>query len=178
MNYLFFVEGETEQSLVKKQFHGKVEVLNLWNANLKKIQAKIQRLSPRDTYLFIVFDTDELGNVLNFIGTINSLKTHCKELFILQQMRNFEDELCHACQCKMTELFAMFAADGKNYFKQRFIASSDCLSQLKKQGFSLERLWARRLIDELDCLKKNRADGKSLGTIRQLVRIPPEYPPL
>ena len=88
MNYLFFVEGETEQALVKKQFHGKVEVLNLWNANLKKIQAKIQRLSPMYTYLFIVFDTDELGNVSSFIDAIKLLALHCKKLFILQIIIN------------------------------------------------------------------------------------------
>ena len=105
----------------------------------QKTQTKVQCLSPRDTYLFIVFDTDELGNVSSFIDAIKLLALHCKKLFILQQTQHFEDELCYACQCKMTELVAMFAADGKNNFKQRFIASSDSLSQLKKQGFSPNR---------------------------------------
>ncbi len=40
MNYLFFVEGKTEQALVKKQFHGKVEVLNLWDTSPKKYKLK------------------------------------------------------------------------------------------------------------------------------------------
>ncbi len=151
-NYLIFVEGETEEHLLKQlQVIGKIQKINLWDTDVNK---HLRRFKP-NTLVYVVYDTDVAQSSTNIDRFNNNLAILQSKKFlggIVQQTLNFEDELVIACsQLKNTKaLFKAFNAVNANEFKSQFIKTNNTLSILEKQGFNNLKLWQQPISGYVD----------------------------
>ena len=98
-----------------------------------------------NTTVILVFDTDvEEESLLKRLShNIKILKNskRVKEIIIIPQVSNFEDELVYATDIKSIEQF--FPKCTKKEFKSKFIKLPDIRKQLEKHNFSIKKLWSR-----------------------------------
>ena len=149
-SWLFLVEGHTEQALLKelKEHHNlivkDIRIFNLWNANLKSL---LPMIKP-NMGVVVIFDTDTLDKIDDFMNNLSLLSRMVKHLFLIQQNENFEDELCFACNCTRTNLFKSFAqkrTDDRSVseFKKNFLRCPNRIKRLEEIKFSHARIWSK-----------------------------------
>lgn len=139
---LYLVEGETEKvfltalMLDQKLEHGRVQIFNCWDRKV----TSILRSFPRAGFdkIYILFDTDVIQRVDNFIHSVKEIRKVSKRVFLLQQTRHFEDELVYSCSQlnSVDNLFAEFDAQGADKFKREFIRVSNRLERLNRIGLA------------------------------------------
>lgn len=154
-NNTYIVEGETEVVLLQHLFDkgvlapGKKQVFNLWEKDVSKIRRKF---SKTNNTIYIIFDMDVLVANAKFNKNLKALvgdKT-VKEIILMPQRLNFEDELSHSCGCGLQALYDLFNAAGAGEFKSRFIASKAISKTLTIQGFDHRKLWVRPVVEQIE----------------------------
>ena len=144
----YFVEGETEKAFIeqiKNQYvlSGKINVLNILQNEIKN--SRLISIKPNTT-IILIFDTDvqkkELLNRLAQNIKILKASKHIKEIVVIPQVLNFEDELVYATNIKSIEKFIPNCT--KKEFKSKFIKlGSNIVAMLEKQDFNADKLWSR-----------------------------------
>lgn len=144
-----FVEGETEEKLVKALFKIKCKKFNLWNVNPQKLEASLRVLQDlSEVYILIDTDEDITLKMHNFVCNIKALIKNKIKVHILVQTYNFEDELCYSMNLKKEKMIQFFNADNIKVFKNNFLKENDLLVKLNKIGFKVEKLWNRANLNE------------------------------
>ncbi|MGV3749290.1 hypothetical protein ACV8R2_02445 [Citrobacter freundii] len=158
---IFFVEGETEKSLLNdfkkmdKDPIKRIIKINLWNTDVKKILPNLTETNN----IVIIFDTDLKQGIERFNKNIDAILARKHTVYLLQQTDNFEKELTYSCQCNQKNLFEEFCKKitSADNFKNSFIKCNTRLEKLKSLGFSKNRIWCRDLIDELKHKKAHKS---------------------
>ncbi|MDM1334709.1 hypothetical protein HXZ93_01450 [Acinetobacter pseudolwoffii] len=135
----YFVEGECEDHFIKHAgLMGRIIKLDLSERNEAQIN-KLLTNFPRNKKhiaLNIVFDTDVLINdrtkLERFITNIRFLKKGGYILKLLQQHKNFEEELFYSLRVNKQRLFEKFSARNDREFKQNFIADKKPYTKLQE----------------------------------------------
>ena len=144
----YYVEGETEKVFIeqiknKYVLSGKIDVLNILQNEIKN--SRLMNIKP-DTTIVLIFDTDieEEGLLKKLENNIKILRgsKRVKEIIIIPQVLNFEDELVFATNIKSIEKFIPNCT--KKEFKSKFIKlGSKMVAMLEKHGFNTDKLWSR-----------------------------------
>lgn len=144
----YFVEGDTEKAFIeqirnKYVLSGKIDVLNILQNEIKN--SRLISIKPNTT-IILIFDTDvqkkELLNRLAQNIKILKASKHIREIVIIPQVLNFEDELVYATNIKSIEKFIPNCT--KKEFKSKFIKlGSSMVAMLEKQDFDADKLWSR-----------------------------------
>lgn len=151
----YLVEGECEDQLIKlSDLIGRIEYIDLCEKNVDQINRWSTKLSgnKRKIFLNIVFDTDVmLGDrivLLRFIDNIRFLKRKGFNVRLLQQHKDFEDELCSCLKISKKTLFNKFNARNDREFKRNFIIDKKGFTKLQElcPDFAL---WCSSCIFEL-----------------------------
>ncbi|EOX6949220.1 TPA: hypothetical protein ACXE54_002432 [Klebsiella michiganensis] len=150
---IFFVEGETEKSLlndfkkIDKDPIKRIIKINLWNTDVKKLLPNLTEVND----IVIIFDTDSKVGIQRFNSNIEAILSRKHSVYLLQQTSNFEHELIYSCNCTQKNLFEEFCKKivSADNFKNSFIKCTTRLDKLKSLGFSKDRIWSRGLILEL-----------------------------
>lgn len=159
---IMFVEGETEMSFFQKLKRDKriaiksIVKKNLWQDNIKNYAITI----PKNSELYIVFDSDEVGQAKRFIDNVNFLRRRGHSIFLLQQKNNFEEELAWCCGKTLPKFITAFCVkktSGVSDFKRDFIACGNPLSKLLDLGLQETILFSRELHEALRPLIKMKS---------------------
>ena len=150
---IFYVEGENEEHFLRHASSGgRIKRFNFWQQDVKKI---IRRLN-QNYCVTIIFDTDAIGDneLRRFFSNIQKLDSICHRVTLLQQSKNFEDELIYSCQRKKKDLFDRFNAKSHKEFKRNFNGTTNVMSVLDQLGFDRELMWSKPIIKELKALNR------------------------
>lgn len=168
-NIIIFVEGETERHLLNNMKiegmarYSKILKVNFWQDDIVKI---IPFLSDTKAIILIIFDTDciEVKTEKRFKNNLKNLEKRGYRFHLLQQTKNFEDELIYSCCITHGKLISHFCGEylSKSEFKSKFLSCGNPVSKLKKINFSGKRLWARNLINELNDFSKYKGSYNKL----------------
>ena len=149
----YFVEGDTEKAFIeqirnKYVLSGKIDVLNILQNDIKN--SRLISIKPNTT-IILIFDTDvqkkELLNRLAQNIKILKASKHIKEVVVISQVLNFEDELVYATNIKSIEKFIPNCT--KKEFKSKFIKlGSNMVAMLEKQDFDADKLWSRSVNED------------------------------
>ena len=142
----YFVEGECEKKLINELkvpkadlfLPGKVEVLNVVREKISK--QRLMVLNPK-TNIILIYDIDvENTEILSY--NLEMLKKYnFKNVYQIQSINNFEDELVYATSLKkINEMYNTVSVDE---FKTKFIHQNDLLSKLKKINYDNSKMWSR-----------------------------------
>ena len=144
--YHYFVEGECEEKLINVLkvpkanmiLPGKVEVLNVVKEKISN--QRLMVLNPK-TNIILVYDIDiEQTEILKY--NINLLKKHnFKNIYHIQSINNFEDELVYATSLK--RINDMYNTVSVEEFKTKFVHQNDLLSKLKRINYDNSKMWSR-----------------------------------
>ncbi|MEX6283216.1 hypothetical protein AB6F89_14750 [Providencia hangzhouensis] len=145
----FFVEGETEDILIKdlkRKYNFTVKnirIINLWNITERKLKVLLTTLEPKKSNVFIVYDIDRTENIDNFLKNINIITKYSSKTYILQQNNNFEEELAYACNKTKQLIYNCFCAQitSCDNFKNSFIDCRNRLEKLEGLNFNDNKLW-------------------------------------
>lgn len=174
MQYIFLVEGETEEKLVKVLFVGQIRRVNLWSLPNRKIGTIIRPIPQNNTRVLVICDTDQTACYDNFIKNFHEIKRHVgkNNIFLLPQTQNFEHEMLFCLSTKRKDLQKMFNnASGEQQLKKHFIEEKRLLEKLESQGFNLSKLWSRELCSVLSELKEFRKELRNCCTLRPEISL-------
>ncbi|MFU0945797.1 hypothetical protein ACM26Q_08720 [Kluyvera ascorbata] len=155
---IVFVEGETELALFQKLKQSKkinvksVVKKNLWQECIKNYAITI----PKGSELFVIFDSDEVGQNERFINNILFLSRRGHNIYLLQQSSNFEEEIAWCCGKSVKKLVSDFCTkrtSGVNDFKRDFIACANPVARLVKLGLQDSKWFSRDLHESLHPLR-------------------------
>lgn len=169
MNYIFLVEGETEEKLINSLFIGQIRKVNLWSLPNKKIGTITRPIPQNNTRVLVICDTDQTASYENFIKNFHEIKRHVgkSNIILLPQVKNFEHEMLFCLNVKRKELYEMFNnASGDQQFKKHFIAERRLCEKLENCKFDLSKLWSRDLCPELSELTEYRRKLNNCCSIR------------
>lgn len=143
----FLVEGDDEKDfLLSVKKIGKVLKLNLWQDDVSKFISYFDK----KTNIYMIYDTDCVENIEKFIENLNTLKRNSKNIYLLQQTLNFEDEMMRCFNLRrQKDLYSIFSATTLSDFKRNFRSESDLFSKLKNSGFLYKNLWGEEIIEQL-----------------------------
>lgn len=154
----FWVEGDCEKKLIHSlSLIGKIDILDLSERTTEQLQRMVGKLSSnrKNLKLYIVFDTDilirEKKCLERFTQNINFLIKQKFNVYLLQQHRDFEEELCFCLNMSMKELHHQFQARNQREFKSNFIHEKNLINKLKLGKDS--KFWQSNLIEILDSFK-------------------------
>ena len=143
----FLYEGDDEEHFLKSlKKMGKIKKLNLWQDEASKFIS----LFGKKVSIYIIYDTDHVGNIEKFIENLNVLKRNSKNIYLLQQTLNFEDEMMQCFNLRrQRDLYNIFSATTLSDFKHNFRTESNLFYKLKNSGFSYRNLWGGNIINQL-----------------------------
>ena len=143
INYIYFVEGETEERAIKilnKRYieAGKVVVLNQ-----KRITAGYIRTIPKSSCVILIFDTDNDTYFATLKDNVNKLKKDNKRIDIvfIPQVKNFEDEVVYSTS--ITNITDLLNSKSRSDFKSDFLRITNVLEKLEKNLFDIQKFWSR-----------------------------------
>ncbi len=143
--YHYFVEGECEKKLIDEFkipkvnliLPGKVDVLNVVYEKISN--QRLMALNPK-TNIILIYDIDvESTDILNY--NIEMLKKYFKNIYHIQSINNFEDELVYSTSLK--KINDMYNTTSVDEFKTKFIHQNDLFSKLKKINYNNSKMWSR-----------------------------------
>jgi hypothetical protein len=157
----YLVEGECEDSFIKSSnLIGRVECLDLSEKSSEQINKWSTKLpgNKKKIFLNIVFDTDVLidrsSHLCKFIENVKFLKKKGFNVRLLQQHRNFEEELIYCLKINKKELFNKFNARNIKEFKHNFINEKKKSSKLIELNSSMV-FWTSVGISQLEDVKEH-----------------------
>lgn len=138
------VEGENELNYWRAMpFLGTPKKFNLWHAKPAKLKSLLLKIK-RDEQIIIIADTDELVNLDNFNRNVIEIKKHCQLLpMVILQCKNFEDELCYSCGCKIKALYDLFGVTGLDNLKTQINQEQYLRKKLSKINHQITLMWER-----------------------------------
>lgn len=143
-NFLYYVEGETEVTLVKalKEKYiqsGKIIKKNLVSSVVSKLE--LRTITP-NTIVVIVIDTD-IDKVDIFDKNIMELKKskHIKKIVTILQINKLEDELLYSTNIK--DIIFFLPSRSKSDFKRDFCRCTNIGAKLESHGFDINKIWSR-----------------------------------
>ena len=149
-NYVYFVEGDTEQKIIdvlKTNMEsiqpGRTIVFNIFQDTITP--ARLTRLSP-GTIVIIVFDTDQVNpNFKLYDSNLKKLKKarNVTDIILIPQCKNFEDEIVFSTTINKIESF--FPSESVSKFKADMLKVNDITlsKKLEKHQFDIDKFWSR-----------------------------------
>ena len=148
--YHYYVEGENERVLVEilskckdEKFNvirpGKIDVFNVVEREIKSTHM----LNLKDnTVVVLVFDTDTKSRAILDKNT-KFLEKHkkIKEVILIPQVYNLEDELIRSCNIK--NILQLLGSKSKKEFKSDFNKVNNLNEHLIKAEFTFNKLWRK-----------------------------------
>lgn len=141
--YLYIVEGECEQhalSYLKNKYieSGRILVLNPLQKEITNIRI---RSFKENTIAILIFDTDTADGVKILEKNIKILRKakNIKDIIIIPQVENFEDELVRASNIRKIEEFTN--SKTKKDFKRDFLANKNLPNLFQKNKFDIKKFW-------------------------------------
>ncbi|MBK0098471.1 hypothetical protein IBT49_20995 [Erwinia sp. S63] len=147
---IVLVEGDTELHLFQKmKLSNLISVKtiikrNLWQESIKSYAITI----PNKSEVLIVFDSDEINQSVRFIENVKYLKSRGHKVHLLQQTKNFEEEIAWCCGKKVPKLISEFCpkkTSGVKDFKRDFIACSNPITKILGLGMQEAKWFSRDL---------------------------------
>ena len=145
-NFYYFVEGETEEKLIKVLrselqviYSGKIQKLNVVQEKISN--ARIMQIKP-NTNIVLVFDTDT-NNAQILMENIHKLRKcpHVNTIICVTQVLNLEDELIRCCNIR--HITQLTNSSSIRQFKRDFIADAHLAQKLLQHNFDISLLWAQ-----------------------------------
>ena len=143
--YHYYVEGENERVLVEilskckdEKFNvirpGKIDVFNVVEREIKS--------THMNTVVVLVFDTDTKNRAILDKNT-KFLEKHkkIKEVILIPQVYNLEDELIRSCNIK--NILQLLGSKSKKEFKSDFNNVNNLNEYLIKAEFAFDKLWRK-----------------------------------
>ena len=143
--YHYYVEGENERVLVEilskckdEKFNvirpGKIDVFNVVEREIKS--------THMNTVVVLVFDTDTKNRAILDKNT-KFLEKHkkIKEVILIPQVYNLEDELIRSCNIK--NILQLLGSKSKKEFKSDFNKVNNLNEYLIKAEFAFDKLWRK-----------------------------------
>ncbi|KXB56964.1 hypothetical protein [Lachnoanaerobaculum saburreum] len=143
--YHYYVEGENERVLVEilskckdEKFNvirpGKIDVFNVVEREIKS--------THMNTVVVLVFDTDTKNRAILDKNT-KFLEKHkkIKEVILIPQVYNLEDELIRSCNIK--NILQLLGSKSKREFKSDFNKVNNLNEYLIKAEFAFDKLWRK-----------------------------------
>ena len=148
--YHYYVEGENEKVLVKElskcedeKFNvirpGKIDVFNVVEREIKSTHM----MNLKDnTVVVLVFDTDTKNRAILDKNT-KFLEKHkkVKEVILIPQVYNLEDELIRSCNIK--NILQLLGSKSNKEFKGDFNKVNNLNEYLIKAEFAFDKLWRK-----------------------------------
>ena len=148
--YHYYVEGENERVLVEilskckdEKFNvirpGKIDVFNVVEREIKSTHM----MNLKDnTVVVLVFDTDTKNRAILDKNT-KFLEKHkkIKEVILIPQVYNLEDELIRSCNIK--NIIQLLGSKSKKEFKSDFNKVNNLNEYLIKAEFAFDKLWRK-----------------------------------
>ena len=149
--YHYYVEGENERALVEtlskckdEKFNvirpGKIDVFNVVEREIKSTHM----MNLKDnTVAVLVFDTDTKNRAILDKNT-KFLEKHkkIKEVILIPQVYNLEDELIRSCNIK--NILQLLGSKSKKEFKSDFNKVNNLNEYLIKAEFAFDKLWRKK----------------------------------
>lgn len=157
----YFVEGECEKKLIDAFkiepynvfLPGKVSVFNFLK---EKITPNRLMMLERNTIIILVYDIDILETEI-LEKNIMTLKLYgFKEIYHIQSIRNFEDEIVYSCN--ISNINEVFKTAGTKEFKSNFIRHKDIVNKLNSCQFNADKIWSR--VNDISPFKKYSNEDK------------------
>ena len=152
MAYHYFVEGDTERKFVevikesKYVYSGRIEKRNLLQ---KKISDNILKNIQKNTIIVIVFDTDVIDinniNILDKNIEVFENNDRIKEVILIPQVKNLEDELIYSTKIK--KIKDLLESKSDDDFKRDFMKCNNLIKKLEEKEFKISKIWSREAID-------------------------------
>lgn len=145
--YIYLVEGETEECLLKilmrekkSIISGKIKILNVIQ---ERINNSLLIRFNREAVYVLIFDTD-IRNEQILMNNIKLLKKRKHSIICIPQVLNFEDELVRACDGlnKIDDFYNC----SKSEFKNKFLKDHNLLQKLDKYNFSIDKFWIKQAL--------------------------------
>lgn len=141
--YLYIVEGDCEEhalTFLKNNYVQSGKVLRL-NPLQKEISQMILRNLKENTIAILIFDTDTLDGteVLEKNKKILKRSKQIKDIILVPQVKNFEEELIRACNIKKIEEFTK--SKSKKDFKRDFLSNKNLPNLFQKNNFNISKFW-------------------------------------
>lgn len=138
---LFIVEGECEKIFLN---HYKDRMKNLGRIVIENVLQNILDFSVTGNKwdnVYIIIDTD-LSKAYNIDKLIQNCKSiNSKNIYLLLQDKNFEDELCYSMNINLKRLNKIFSACSNSEFKSNFISCK--IIKTKLCNLELNKLYCR-----------------------------------
>jgi len=151
----YFVEGQCEQHFIKSSnLIGRVIILDLSEKSVDQLKKTLAVLpsQKKRTFINIVFDSDILINnqtlLFRFKENVSFLKKQGFKVRLLQQHRNFEEELIYSLNISCSSLLSKFNARNQREFKSHFICDQKISDKLNSLS-STFNFWTSPLIERL-----------------------------
>lgn len=144
INYQYYVEGEDEKKFLNVlKAMGCIESGRVDKFNAVQNEFTFARIRPlkQNTIVVLVYDTD-IDKIDVFRRNIAFLKKQSaiKDVILIPQVRNLEDELVRACKIKKVEELT-HSCSTKDY-KKDLIHCASLASRLRKCNFDVLKLWS------------------------------------
>lgn len=145
-NVIYLCEGKCEETLLKnlkapinkycKIIPGKVKVYNIFQTPVKAIVSNLDKKC--DT--IIIFDSDVIStcgtNAL--VSNLDKIRSFSKNIYIVIQYQNLEDELMKAFNIKQRDLHGLYNAQGNKEFKASFISCKNNSAKFESNEFNID----------------------------------------
>ena len=169
--YLYFVEGETEYKIVealknKYLISGKIRTHNVVT---KKIQSGHLSTIKRGTTVIFIFDADIDDNITILEKNIDFLSqsTVVKNLILIPQINNLEDEIIYATKIKNIE--ELLDSDSTREFKGDMLKCTNTLNKLEEKLFDIEKFWSRNPTNKFEAYKNNSSQIKIIPSKKNTI---------
>lgn len=143
--YEYYVEGKTEEIFIKV-LHNELDLIQagkIKRFNVVQEQLKNSHLInlKKNTIIVLVFDTDTCStDILNSNIKFLEKKSYIKEVIILPQVNNFEDELCRCCNIS-NKIESLINCKSPKDFKSEFIKCKNLKEHLIRTNFDISKMW-------------------------------------
>lgn len=150
--YIYYVEGEDEQKIVDTLkskgneyiISGKAIVFNMARDEIKKSQ--LMSLNKSAVVVIIVDNDLFFGNFSNpeihrqrILKNISLLKKYCKDIVVIIQKENLEDEIIKATSIKKIE--ELLNSLSKSEWKSDLIKEKNLMKKLLNKKFDFDKFW-------------------------------------
>ncbi len=170
-SYITLYEGECEKSILewlKINDYTFGRLIKREIANTKNI-TRVLNMITKKTVVIIVMDMDTINtpnfNIVRFESNIKKLKKMSKEVKIITQKKNLEDELKRALQFRnFQQLYSYFDSEGKKEYKSKLAKLGIEQLEIKFKTIDLDKFWSSKIISsvvtdpdivELNCTLKD-----------------------
>ena len=146
-NLIYFVEGETEEKLVKvlrtEMLYIRPGRVIIHNVIQKILRTSMLLALEREADLAFVFDTDCCKTeILEKNIEIIKGNSRRRKIYLIPQVLNLEDELRFSCG--ITDIREITGSRSQKDFKRDFLRLSNLAEKLSELKFDISKMWTRQ----------------------------------